>query len=179
LCSSNRVDLAFIDVRLPDANGYELCRTLAAESGLEAMTLVLMSADPQLADNERVLAAGASDFLVNPISSRDLAEEVSRLLGEVPHHHESWIDLSAQPVRHAVEPQHVRLGLFGRPWIDTGTKRVSLRGGRSVELLATLAAACPTPVTSDRLGRYAWPPPDRASQNAVYTAMSRLRSPSW
>ena len=52
---------------------------------------------------------------------------------------------------------------------------VPIPSGRSMEIIGSLAAACPSAMSSERLARFAWHERPAVSTNAVYTAVSRLR----
>ncbi len=172
IARNNVLSLGLIDVRLPDANGFELCRSLGSIARDPDFTLLLMSADPNLADRERVEAVGARGFIVNPISPVKLAQEVVTAIEQPEPIHIDVVDTS--PPEEA-EAAQVQLSFFGRPSIEVDDSSTPLRAGQSTVLLATLASACPAPVSSERLARYGWPSEADVSTNAVYTAVSRLR----
>ena len=163
-------DLALIDVRLPDANGYELCRLLGSTGSDRILPRLLMSADPTSLDPSRVTSVGASGFIVNPVRPDELAQTVAAALAAdgppimVPVGRPTDVS-DKQPV----------LRLFGRAgvWSDEGWK--DLPAGRSADILATLAAACPQSVPAERLSKLVWDRNLTVSANAVYTAVSRLR----
>lgn len=63
-------DLAFIDLVLPDFNGYELCKLLRQTSQLNEMAIVMLSGN--VIDRVRARVAGANDCLNKPIASEPL-----------------------------------------------------------------------------------------------------------
>jgi two-component system, OmpR family, copper resistance phosphate regulon response regulator CusR len=74
----NAYDVVVLDVRLPDASGFDLCRELRA-SGVEARVLMATARD---AVEDRVLGLdlGADDYLVKPYAMAELAARVRALL---------------------------------------------------------------------------------------------------
>ncbi len=164
--------LVLLDVRLPDANGYELARLIRSEERLDEVPILLMSSDPDLAVESRITSAGAAGFLVAPISPNRLLAAVesttrtgSRALSG---------QQVAEPVTGADNQMHV--SLFGSPTITDHRGVYKVPHGRSSELFATLAISAPASVSTERLAILAWAEGKSATAGAVYTAMSRLRT---
>jgi two-component system alkaline phosphatase synthesis response regulator PhoP len=81
---AERPDLIFLDVQLPRLNGFEVCRRLRLEPGLEKTRIVMLTAAGQAQDLARGRAAGADLYLTKPFSPLRLLTLVSSLLPEVP-----------------------------------------------------------------------------------------------
>ena len=81
---AERPDLIFLDVQLPRLNGFEVCRRLRLEPGLEKTKIVMLTAASQAHDLARGRAAGADLYLTKPFSPLRLLTLVSSLLPEVP-----------------------------------------------------------------------------------------------
>lgn len=161
--------LAIIDIRLPDGNGYELCRGLMARTPTDTFSALLMSGDPSLQDSANISRVGAKGFIVNPIEPAALAQ---RALAAIDRQCDAGAPAALDTAQSLAA---VRLCFLGRGHIEVGAKRVSIPQGRSMEILATLAASCPAPMSSERLARFAWYERPGVSSNAVYTAVSRIR----
>lgn len=73
-------DLIILDVVLPDADGYTVCRTLRADPALAATPVMLLTARAQRADQEQAQAAGADVWMVKPFSPADLLQRVAQAL---------------------------------------------------------------------------------------------------
>jgi signal transduction histidine kinase len=78
LILKGRPDIAFIDIGLPDMDGYELARQIVSVLGCDKPLLVALSGFGQRRDRERARRAGFDDHLTKPASPADLR----RLLGE-------------------------------------------------------------------------------------------------
>lgn len=75
--SGDDFDLAVVDLRLPDVEGFELVHTLSEECGLPVLVLSgLGSATERAAGIE----AGADDYLAKPFEPRELLARVAALL---------------------------------------------------------------------------------------------------
>ena len=68
------VDMALLDLRLPDGEGVDLLRSWRARG--ERRPVIMLTARDQISDRIKGLQAGADDYLVKPF---DLDEMVARL----------------------------------------------------------------------------------------------------
>ena len=75
-------DLILLDIRLPDIDGYEICRKLKGRSETETIPIVMFSASSGESAKERAFEAGADDFLGKPFAMAQLLGVVKRHLGE-------------------------------------------------------------------------------------------------
>jgi len=73
-------DLIFLDVQMPRLGGFEVCRQLRQESGLQKVKIVMLTAAAQEADRVRGRAAGADEYLTKPFSPLKLLSLVQALL---------------------------------------------------------------------------------------------------
>lgn len=73
-------DLLLLDLGLPDMSGLELLRRIKTQSAMGALPILVMSADGEPAKIAEVLAAGAMDYLVKPLSAEVLTGSVQRAL---------------------------------------------------------------------------------------------------
>jgi two-component system phosphate regulon response regulator OmpR len=71
-------ELVLLDVMLPDANGYDLCRRWRAEHA--ALGIVMLTARGDPLDRVLGLEIGADDYLAKPFVSRELVARVRALL---------------------------------------------------------------------------------------------------
>ncbi|MBD2635182.1 response regulator transcription factor [Limnothrix sp. FACHB-881] len=70
-------DLVILDVNLPDATGYELCREMQAKTGVYVLMLTSRSDE---ADKIKGFRQGADDYLTKPFSLMELGVRVSAIL---------------------------------------------------------------------------------------------------
>jgi two-component system, OmpR family, phosphate regulon response regulator OmpR len=101
-----------LDVMLPDADGFELCRALRAESDVP---ILLLTARGEDADRIVGLELGADDYLPKPFNPRELVARIKAVL---------------RRARPATAADVLR---FGRLDIDRGA-RVARLDGERVEL---------------------------------------------
>ena len=72
-------ELAFLDIGLPELDGYELAKQLHAIESLANAPLVAITGHGQPADVERASAAGFVDHLVKPLSPETLRVVMAKL----------------------------------------------------------------------------------------------------
>ena len=79
-CASERFDLIFMDIHLPDQNGVEVAAEIRRQPGATAsdVPIVAMTARTGEDDLERYLAAGLNDHLPKPVDLDALAGAVER-----------------------------------------------------------------------------------------------------
>lgn len=78
--AATAMDLAILDIAMPEVDGLTLLRQLRDDANYRTLPVIMLSASGQ--DQDRIAAreAGAGDFLSKPTSSRELLETVQRLL---------------------------------------------------------------------------------------------------
>ena len=72
--------VVILDAMMPNADGYEVCRTLRADSALEQPHVIMLTANAREVDRERAEQAGVSEFMTKPFSPKALRERVKELL---------------------------------------------------------------------------------------------------
>lgn len=72
--------LILLDNRLPDGNGQQVLRTLAADPATAEIPVIILSGDSGQVTVKELLAAGAADFLAKPFDIHQLLEAIRRYL---------------------------------------------------------------------------------------------------
>lgn len=81
--STERIDVAILDVMMPGPDGLSLCRTLR-QGGDYTVPVILLTALSEEDDRIAGLEAGADDYLTKPFSPRELALRVRSVLRRAP-----------------------------------------------------------------------------------------------
>jgi len=81
LLREHPVQLIFMDINLPGADGFSLIRRLRELPGLAAVPLVIITGRDHPDDTVRAQELGASQFLYKPFSTGELRELVRSMLG--------------------------------------------------------------------------------------------------
>lgn len=114
--------MVLLDVMLPDADGFELCCRLRAQSNVPILMLTACGADN---DRIRGLELGADDYLAKPFNPRELLARVSAVLRRN--------ELGRAEAGPPSGERNEATILCGPLVIDTVTRQASL-DGREIEL---------------------------------------------
>jgi CheY-like chemotaxis protein len=74
------VDLAIVDLAMPEMDGLTLLRVLRGDDRYQMLPVVMLTASGLDEDSAAALSEGANGFLTKPASSWELVETVNRLL---------------------------------------------------------------------------------------------------
>jgi len=73
--------LIILDIRMPKLNGFEVCGRLKSAPGTGHIKVFILSATASPADRDAAREAGADDYLLKPITPKELQEKVEAGLG--------------------------------------------------------------------------------------------------
>jgi DNA-binding response OmpR family regulator len=73
-----KFDLAILDVKLPGANGFEVCKAIRNEGG--AMPILMLTALGTTEDKLEGFESGADDYLLKPFEFKELLARIKALL---------------------------------------------------------------------------------------------------
>lgn len=85
-----RPDLILCDIRLPHADGIEVCRQLKEDPRLRNVPLVALTAYAMVGDREKLLSQGFSGYLSKPINPQTFVNQIAPYL--FPGNNEPLID---------------------------------------------------------------------------------------
>jgi DNA-binding response OmpR family regulator len=137
----SRVDLAILDLGLPDGSGLELLRALRSTSRLP---VIVVSGRGAEADRVAGLEIGADDYLVKPFSQRELVARIQAVL------------------RRSQPPDEPTVIQAGSLLVDTSARQASVDGAaltlrpKEFALLETLAAAPGRVFSAEQLLERIW-----------------------
>ena len=78
-------DIALLDVRMPDMDGYELCRRLRQNPRTAGIPIVMLTALVDENDRLKGIEAGADDCLPKPFNVELMCALLARLLQDRNH----------------------------------------------------------------------------------------------
>ncbi len=73
-------DLIVLDLMLPDADGFDVCKDLKKNGQLSAIPIIMLTAKGDETDRILGLEFGADDYVVKPFSPRELVARVKAVL---------------------------------------------------------------------------------------------------
>ena len=72
-------DVVVLDLMLPDQSGYDVCRTIRADTGLGELGVLMLTAKGEAEDRILGLEVGADDYVVKPFVVREVVLRVTAL----------------------------------------------------------------------------------------------------
>jgi len=72
-------DVIFVDIKLPDTDGFELCRMLKTNPATKRIPVMLVSAMDSMETTEKGFAAGAMDVFTKPVNFKRLKEKLANI----------------------------------------------------------------------------------------------------
>lgn len=75
-----RPDLVLLDIMLPRLNGYEVCQKIRETPAWAGVRVLMLSARGRELDVSKGMALGADGYITKPFSTRDLIDQVRRVL---------------------------------------------------------------------------------------------------
>jgi DNA-binding response OmpR family regulator len=81
MIASIRPDLVFLDVMMPEMNGYEVCKVVKSDSELQHTLIIMLTAKGQETDREKGVCNGADYFMTKPFDPDEVLELAGKLLG--------------------------------------------------------------------------------------------------
>ena len=85
LLLAKKPDLIFLDLVMPDTNGYEICSQLRKISRFKETPIIILSGNDGLVDQVRARLLGASDFISKPIEPIIILAVIQKYLGQLVH----------------------------------------------------------------------------------------------
>ena len=77
LLDENQYNVVFLDVVLPDVDGYKICKTIKRDPAKRKTPVVMLTSNSSPADRVKGKAAGCDTYIIKPVR-REVFEEVVR-----------------------------------------------------------------------------------------------------
>jgi len=72
--------LVFLDINMPNVNGYEVCQSIKGDPATAKTMVVMLSGRSSENDRRKALEFGADDFITKPFSPAELFHKFQRIL---------------------------------------------------------------------------------------------------
>jgi DNA-binding response OmpR family regulator/signal transduction histidine kinase len=163
MAAHQALHLVLLDLILPDLDGFQVCEQLREFS---SVPIIIITGKASEQDKVRGLGVGADDYLIKPISSRELVARVRAVLRRAPPQ--------------SAAEGHTKLR-FGDLILDLTHRQVYLRGNlvpltlHEYKLLCCLAANSGRVLSHSQLLTEVWGPEYRDDRQYLWVSISRLR----
>ena len=77
-----RPDLILMDIQLPEISGLDITKKLKADSEVNHIPIIAVTAFAMKDDEEKILRAGCQAYISKPISITSFLETIKKFLGE-------------------------------------------------------------------------------------------------
>lgn len=74
-------DMVFCDWNMPIMSGLEVIESCRCQDDLKQIPIVMVTAESERAQIIKALKAGATDYIVKPVSPEDLEKKIQQILG--------------------------------------------------------------------------------------------------
>jgi len=81
---TRKPDLIFLDLVMPNTNGYEICSQLRKVSVFRDTPIIILTGNDGIIDRVRAKLVGATDFLSKPVDAQTLLEVTQTHLNKTP-----------------------------------------------------------------------------------------------
>jgi len=80
LIAKERPELVFLDVMMPEMNGFEVCTAVKSDAGLREVRIVLVTANGQKHNIDQGYEAGADRYVTKPFTPADIMKAAREML---------------------------------------------------------------------------------------------------
>ena len=79
--TNDHPELVFLDVMMPEMDGFEVCQTVKSELGMRDVCIVMLTAKGQEFDKQRGKEVGADVYMTKPFNPDELLAKAREVLG--------------------------------------------------------------------------------------------------
>ena len=109
-CRKQLPDLIFMDVQMPEMNGYEATKNIRIIEGAGKHTpIIALTAGNVKSEREKCLEAGMDDFIVKPIVEKTLAVSLNKWLHFLGNNAASGPDIAAEDATLHFDPDRIKM----------------------------------------------------------------------
>jgi two-component system alkaline phosphatase synthesis response regulator PhoP len=72
-------DILFLDIMMPEINGYDVCRTIKNDPDLKKTYVIMLTAKGQADEQDRCKEIGADEYIVKPFSPMEIFAKINTI----------------------------------------------------------------------------------------------------
>ena len=157
------IDLVFMDIQMPEMDGYEATRRLRQQEGLSDLPIIAMTAGVFKEDRQRCFEAGMNGFVMKPVTPESILEVLKKWVDP-----EKVISGPPEPTQTRPSPAPEVLEIPGADMVQV-EKRFGHDLSLYLELLAKFVAECRA--LPDKISRLSAGEGDRAELKRLFHTM--------
>jgi len=73
-------DILFLDIMMPEINGYDVCRIIKNDPVLKKTYVIMLTAKGQADEQERGKEIGADEYVLKPFSPMEILAKIKNIL---------------------------------------------------------------------------------------------------
>lgn len=77
-------DLIFLDVHMPNVDGFEFLKRLNDNNGYKHIPVIMLTSDREAESVTKALKAGAKNYMIKPFKANELIERASKFVDLKP-----------------------------------------------------------------------------------------------
>ena len=165
------IDLAILDIMLPDINGFSLCQKIRKE---HTYPIIMLTAKDEEMDKITGLTLGADDYVIKPFSPKELEARVKAVLRRT-NSREAVVP-TGKVTKNVITTGHIKIDTARRQ-VFRKNERIRLTG-MEFSLLELLVNNSGQAYSRNEILQHVWayPPDHRIDTRVVDVHISRLRS---
>ncbi|MBI2252315.1 MAG: GAF domain-containing protein [Armatimonadetes bacterium] len=79
----NKIDLIFLDIRMPKIDGFDICKIIKKYEITKNIPVVILSAAGRTQDIEKGMLAGADEYIVKPFQPETIIKKIKNILAGI------------------------------------------------------------------------------------------------
>ncbi len=160
------IDLVILDIGLPDANGFDVCRDIRKDKNIP---IIFLTARAEEVDKVVGLEMGADDYVTKPFSPRELAARVKAIFrrGQTPASTETKKPILKNTNPFSIDENKYRISYFKKPLELTRNE---------YRLLKAFIENPGRVLSRDQLMDLAWESPEASIDRTVDVHIKTLRA---
>jgi two-component system, OmpR family, alkaline phosphatase synthesis response regulator PhoP len=74
-------DIVYLDVMMPEMNGYDLCRKIREEYQMKDVKIIMLTAKGQIFDKQKAMGSGVDMYITKPFDPDFIIKTAEDILG--------------------------------------------------------------------------------------------------
>jgi len=81
IIKTSEPEVVFLDVMMPNINGFEVCKTVKNDYLLKDTYIIMLTAKGQEIDRQKAMDCGADYYITKPFNIDEILKKISTVLG--------------------------------------------------------------------------------------------------